>query len=240
MAQAWRRFSTSASLVGGCFLALAMCQSSFAQNGPPKSQPKSGGGRPAGGAVRPAGGAPVRPAAPAKSSADSGGVQVALIDIAKCFKNHPGFNRQLEAVKADVASFDKEMAAKRNQVTSQQSQLADFAVGSPEYKKTDAAITKQVSDMQVSAQLKKKDLLLEEARIYYNAYNEIMAEVEAAALRYNINLVLRFDSSAIDPHDRNSVLQGVNRPVVHQKGLDITGIVLEALAAKYERVSARP
>lgn len=183
---------------------------------------------------------PVQKAPPRSAQPSGASPQVALIDIAKVFKSHPGFNQQLEAVKADVTAFEKDMVAKRNKITSEQSRLAEFNVGSPEYKQTDAAITKQMSDLQVSAQLKKKDLLIEEARIYYQAYNEVLAEVQAIATRYNINLVLRYDSMPIDPLDRNSVLQGVNRPVVYQNGLDITDMVLESLTAKYQKVSARP
>lgn len=160
-------------------------------------------------------------------------MQIAIIDIVRVFQNHPGFNRQIEVVKTDFANFQKEMVAKRNKVTSDQQKLADFVVGSQEYKNADASIMQQVSDMQVTAQLKKKEVQLEEAQIYLGAYKEVQLEVQNIAARYGIDLVLRFDGSTIDPNNPDSVMQGVHRPVVYQNGLDITDLVLEGLAAKY-------
>jgi hypothetical protein len=49
------------------------------------------------------------------------------------------------------------------------------------------------------------------------------------ARQNNISLVLRFSSEPIEPDDRNSVLQGINRAVVYQNQLNITGHVLKEI-----------
>ena len=58
---------------------------------------------------------------------------------------------------------------------------------------------------------------------------EIVKEVEYFAQRQGIDLVVRFNSGQIDPQDRKSVLEGVNRAVVFQQRLNITGHILNRL-----------
>jgi hypothetical protein len=82
-----------------------------------------------------------------------------------------------------------------------------------------------------------------EAKVCYTAYNEVLQQVTEFANRNSIGLVLRFNSEEIDPDERGSVLQGVNRTVVYQRNLNITGPILERLnrgAAPAEEVGARP
>ena len=44
-----------------------------------------------------------------------------------------------------------------------------------------------------------------------------------------IELVLRYSAEPMDPQNRQSILQGVNRPLVYHRDLDITGEVLDRL-----------
>ena len=59
--------------------------------------------------------------------------------------------------------------------------------------------------------------------------SEVEQTVAVFAQRNRINLVLRFTGDEIKQDDRASILQGVNRPVVYQQGLDITDHILGLL-----------
>jgi hypothetical protein len=73
--------------------------------------------------------------------------------------------------------------------------------------------------------------LEQEARVYFGIYREVEDAVINFAQRNRIGLVLRYTSDEMKPEDRNSVLQGVNKPVVFQQNLDITSHVLNQLNA---------
>ena len=90
-------------------------------------------------------------------------------------------------------------------------------------------IARQAADLQVQARQAKKDFLQREARQYFDSHQEIVTAVERVATRHNISLVLRYDSRPIDPTNPQSVAQGVSRPVVLQRNLDITQLVVEEL-----------
>ena len=74
------------------------------------------------------------------------------------------------------------------------------------------------------------ELLNREARIYFDTYTRMQQVVSTLAGEYNISLIIRFDSQAINPENRPEVIKGVNRNVVYQKNLDLTTMVIEKMA----------
>ena len=54
--------------------------------------------------------------------------------------------------------------------------------------------------------------------------------VESIAKKYNISLVLRFDSAEIDKTSRPEVIKGVNRAVVYHHKLDLTSMVVKEMS----------
>ena len=57
----------------------------------------------------------------------------------------------------------------------------------------------------------------------------MQAIVESLAKEHGLSLVMRFDSSSIDPNNREEVIRGVNRGVVFHRRLDLTSLVSQAL-----------
>ena len=172
-----------------------------------------------------------RPQAVAPSPA-SAGVQVAVIDINYVFKNHQGFNARMEGIKRDIEAFEGELRNQQKAIVDLAQKLNEYNPASPEYKRIEEETTRDRIDIQAKAQLKKKDILEQEAQYYFEAYQQILSAVQAIADRHGIGLVLRFDRDVIDPNDRTSVLKGVNRAVVMQRNLDITDLVLDTINVK--------
>ena len=135
----------------------------------------------------------------------------------------------MEDIKRDIKSFEDFYRSQREEATKLAQQLETFAAGSPEYKDLEAKMAKMTADMQVAMRLKKNEFLEREAKVYYNAYAEVLDHVGDFAARNNIGLVLRFNGTEIDPKDRASVLQGVNRAIVYQSRLNITQFIVERI-----------
>jgi hypothetical protein len=75
----------------------------------------------------------------------------------------------------------------------------------------------------------RKDFLEREAKVYYQTYLEVVGTVNDYAKRQGIGLVLRFNGEPIDPNRRDDVLREINKPVVMQDNIDITGDILMLL-----------
>jgi len=154
---------------------------------------------------------------------------VVVLDVTKVFKEHRRFKQDIELMAKEAQGF-------QTYLQQQEARLKDLAakgqaakVGSPEYRQIDEDMTRIRSDVQVQSQLKKKELMLQEAKIYFQYYNELQEEVGKFADANGITLVMRWNSEPIDSSDRMSVQQGVNKPVVYQRNLDITQWVINKI-----------
>lgn len=168
----------------------------------------------------------------AESAHAQSGTNVAVIDIPMVFKGHALFKRQMEDFKVEVEAAEKSIGAERDRITKMIQELSQqYKPGSPDYKVKEEEIARQQSELQVKMTLQKKDFMEKEARIYYNVYDQVKRTVAAFAERNNIALVLRYNSTEIEADNRQSVLEGINRPVIYQNRIDITQDVLSMLNA---------
>lgn len=156
-----------------------------------------------------------------------GGI-VAVLDVAKVFKEHAQFNASMEAIKKEIEVFEEDFRGKRESLQNQIRALQSLQ-GQPEFKTEEAALARKEADLQIEANQKRAEILSKEAEIYYSTYNEVVATVARLSGSYGISLVIRYDSGAIDQTDRASVIKGVNRSVVFQRDLDLTSLVLQEL-----------
>ena len=173
----------------------------------------------------------------AARKAAGNGNRIAVIDISRIFKNHAGFKQAMDGMKKQVEAFEAELRDRGKEIENLRARMRNYKAGTPEYKAIEEKIAKRAADGQVETQLKRKDFLEQEARIYYDVYMEIGAAVAQFAQRNGISLVVRFNSAPIEGADRNSVLEGVNRAVVYQKNLNITDLVLQMLN---QRIAENP
>lgn len=163
------------------------------------------------------------------AAASSAGMNVAVIDVARVFKNHVRFNAAMTDIKTEIDQFEAQVRERQRALRAKGEGLANYKAGSPEFRKLEEELARTESDMKIEVGLKKRELLEQEARVYYRVYKEIEQEVAVIASRFRIRLVLRYNAEEMKEDDRNSVLQGVNRAVVFQQDLDITNDVLAVL-----------
>lgn len=154
---------------------------------------------------------------------------VAVVDIAKIFESHSTFKSQMESLQQQAKAADLDLDVRKKELSQRGQQLKELDPGSPDYRKLETEMARQMADLQVHVRQVKKDLLLREARQYYTSFTEIQQAVERIAKANGIGLVLRYDSREMDPSEPQSVMQGMNRAVVLQRNLDITGLVIEDL-----------
>ena len=162
----------------------------------------------------------------AQDASSSGGI-VAVLDVAKVFKEHSSFNVRMEQLKKEVEAFDALMKQKSDELRQEMEGLKDnFQTTSEEFKTGQAELARKDADLKIQANQKRQEILDKEAQLYLTTYEEIQEIVQQLATKYGITLVLRYDSADIDQNDRASVIKGVNRPIIFQRNLDLTNHVL--------------
>ena len=151
---------------------------------------------------------------------------IAVIDVARVFKESIRFKQAMDVMKKDVETYEGVVRRKQEAIQNDAKEAQLHEVGTPDYKRIEERAAKAASDLQVEMGLKRKELMEREARLYYNTYVEVTKIVAKFAEQHGVRLVLRFNGEEIKPNDRNSVLQGVNNNIVYQKDLNITDIVI--------------
>lgn len=217
--------------------ALALVSAAVAQNGPqaPQQQPLRSPA-PAGGA--PGAGAPQHNAAPAHAASHAAGPggHVALIDLPYVLKNHGGFNQRLEDLRREAEAAENNLKAKRDAIQKLTVQLDDLNRGSPDFKKLEEEITKRQADLSVDLNITKKKFQEAEARIYYEVYQQILAEVRHYSETNHISLVLKFNGDEANKDNPEEIMREMQKMVLYYSpSVDITPIILDRMKGQQPR-----
>ena len=157
------------------------------------------------------------------------GTRVVVVDIAVVMENNNKFKAKLEAIQTEIDAFDDTLDNKREEVKSKVEELRGYKAGSAAYSALEQEIAQIQSDVSVQMQIKRKSVLMKEAQVFYDSYNEVLGHIKSFSERNGISLVLNFDSKPIDPASRESVLKGVNKDIVYQRSLNITSYIIKAI-----------
>jgi len=157
------------------------------------------------------------------------GTSVAVIDLAEVFKGHKRLNAQLAEVKKDIQAYEAHINEERAKIGGLAAELKTLDPTKPDYSAKEKALASMQADLQIMNRQKSREFLEREAKIRYNAYQEIRQHVAKFCQTYNIQLVLRFNDRPIDAANPQDVQMGLSRLVVYQNSLNITSYIIKSL-----------
>ena len=164
------------------------------------------------------------------SAQEKGGI-VAVLDVAKVFKENRGFESKMQSIKSTADQLKAEIQQKQEAIKQEAGGLAEFEVGSVERNQMEGALEQKQAALRTQARQAEMDLLTKEARVYYETYEQMQGILKSLASQHGISLVLRFDSQEVDPTNRGEVIKGVNRAIVYQEKLDLTTLVISQMSS---------
>jgi len=152
---------------------------------------------------------------------------IAVIDIGKILKLDEKFKRQMADLQAEVAATEKQLMDEAKAIQNLAATQKTYAPGTPDYTHLDAEIAQRSADLQVKKNLKNKELVERQSKMLLGAYLEVQDTVREFSKRYNIGLVVQYDSSEINPADPQAILSKAHSQIVFvNPGLDITNDIL--------------
>lgn len=173
-------------------------------------------------------------ARPASSSAG----QEAVIDLSKVFKRYGKFLKRRDELKMRVAALDAESKKKRDLIAELNQRLK--AVEDPKTKDTlEKSRAVFLAEIQAAAASSRRELILAEAKIYHESYEEVRAEVARYAWEHGIRTVRKSSAvvggaEEVDLSDPQAVIARINREIIYSEPLylDITEEILARLNAR--------
>lgn len=162
------------------------------------------------------------------ASAQNGGI-VAVLDVAKVFRVNKNFDDQMKKIRDEAEMLKTRIQQDQTQIQEDAKKVLSYEVGSAERNRQETEIEQRQAKLRTEARQLEMQLLTREARIYHQTYEQMKKVVESAAQKNGISLVLRFDSTPVNPEHRAEVIKGVNRSVVYHDQLDLTSMVINAM-----------
>ena len=147
----------------------------------------------------------------------------------------------MDDMKAYVQEVEAWVKSERDAIGAMAEKLKEYQSGSQDYKDLETEVAKRQSNLQVQMQLKRKELMLQEAKIYHNIYTEIQQEVESVAAARGFIIVLRYNGDEVDREDPENVLRDINKSVIwFNRGVDITDEVTARIAGRSQQFGGAP
>ena len=167
---------------------------------------------------------------------------VCVVDVAEIFKNHPGFNQQLENLKQQAEQFKFELQQKGEQLQARAERLKELEIGSPEYKQLETELAQASANLEVQRRAKTREFIQFEAELHFETYVEVSSAIANLCEQRGHRMALRFDSRQMDPSSADSIMQRVNEYVVFQNPrIDITAEIIASLnGGQAPRTGNRP
>ena len=162
------------------------------------------------------------------SKAQESGV-VAVLDVAKVFKENSAFDSRMKAIKAEADKLKTQIQGEQQTIKEAAMGVSQYEAGTQQRNEMEAKIEQDQAALRTRARQAEAQLLNREAKIYYDTYQQLQAVVGQLAEANNISLVLRFDGEPIDATNRGEVIKGVNRSVVYFSKIDLTELVMQAM-----------
>jgi Skp family chaperone for outer membrane proteins len=142
---------------------------------------------------------------------------VALLDVAKVFKNSQKLQAELSAIRMGLGELQQEL---------REVEQAGSAPGSgqsaEELKRLIATIKLKLAERQ-------REIPIEESRAYADAYQSVQVVLAEICTERGIRMVFRYNSNDPNPDDRGAIMAQINAQVVYSSAPDLTDEVIAAL-----------
>lgn len=163
------------------------------------------------------------------TAARPSGTSVAVIDLGDVFEKHTKLKAQLDQIKSQIDGFENYVREEKQKIDTLAGVLKTLNAGTPDYAAKEKEFATIQADLQIQVRQKSREFLEKEAKIRYDAYQEIQQHVANFCQSYGIQLVIRFNREPIDPTKPQEVQMGLNRPIVYQNSLDITQHIIDSV-----------
>ena len=157
--------------------------------------------------------------------------KICLIDMAKVFKAHPGFNQQMQDLKVEADAFQVKLQQAQQALAKMNEDLRLLDANGDEFRQKESEIAQTSANLEIERRNQVRDLMIREAKIHFDTYASITGMIGRYCSENSVPLVIRFVSEPMRLEDPASIEQGFNNSVVYYApGQDITDAIIQRIA----------
>jgi len=154
-------------------------------------------------------------------------VHVALLDVGRVFKESATFKEEMQVIREELADAQRDFTKQQEALAVVTAEHKQLTPGSKDYLDLAQAIATDEVKLKTKIARQKARTMHQEAEAYASHYNLLRQVVDEYAKKHKIRLVLRQNTSEMNPDEPKSVLGSINRFVIFEDQLDITDDILQ-------------
>jgi Skp family chaperone for outer membrane proteins len=154
---------------------------------------------------------------------------VAVVNMASITQNSVRLNKAMDALKKEYLAKGEDLkkeGERGNQLTEEARKLPP---GTPERKELEQKLLKLRADYELHGKKVTNDTREGETKIMFSLTREVQDELARYAQANGVQLMLRYEPTPEELTDPRLILQEIQRPIVYQRGAEITPAILESM-----------
>lgn len=154
---------------------------------------------------------------------------LALIDMAKVFKQSKMFESKRDALKQQISESEEVARTKRAALERLNKSLEGLEKGTEDRTEVERLVKKSNDEFETYRREESAKFLKAESTIYREVYELATSEVAKYCRDHGIDVVIRFNGEPLPVDKPQELLQSMNRQIVYENGLDITDEIVVAV-----------
>ncbi len=162
---------------------------------------------------------------------------LALVDMATVVQKSARLKQAMDKLKAEYEADAAILRKEGEQGNKMTEEFRKLAPNDPNRKKMEDDLVRMRTDFEIHGKRVTDKVRDQETKVFLSLSKELGEELARYAQATGVQVVLRNDPPAPEMNDPRAILQEIQKPIVYQRGVDATTVVLEALN---RRVPAAP
>jgi len=167
---------------------------------------------------------------------------VALVDMNHVMQNSTRLKQSMETLKTEYMAKAEELKKEGERGNKMTEDARKLPTGSPERKEAEQRVLKARADFELKGKKVNDETREKELKIVSSMLREMKDELTRYAEATGTPIILRYDTTPPDMDNGRAILAEIQKPIVYQRGTDVTGPILESLnrRAGPANTAARP
>jgi Skp family chaperone for outer membrane proteins len=153
----------------------------------------------------------------------------ALVDMTAIVQNSSRLKQDMVKLKDQYEAKAAELKKESDRGNKMTEDARKLPPSSPERKEMEQKVLKLRADFELHGKRINDDTREQEAKIVYAMLRELQDELARHAQVNGEQLILRYDPTPPDLNSSQAILAEIQKPIVYQRGSEITPAVLEAM-----------
>ena len=153
----------------------------------------------------------------------------ALVDMSGVVQNSTRLKQEMDKLKAQYQAKAEELKKESERGNKLTEDARKLPANSPERKDAEQKVLKLRADFELHGKRINDDTREQEAKIVFGMLRDLQDELTRHAQANGEQLILRYDRTPADLNSSQAILAEIQKPIVYQRGMEITQPIVDAL-----------